>query len=162
MSEWVSECRLTPTQKCSVISMRGQVNFLSFSVLWIIFCLFLFFLFCFVLFCLPCFCFVLLFPIVLSALRLLIILFLLISMFFLWDIYIVFNSVTHVFNCLSFDLQLLVILLASSNFSFTFFEIIIFYFCMQICKQVVLYILLLLSETDRSVVFSGSSSFLHQ
>ena len=52
----MSDCRLTPTQKCSVISMRGQVNFLSFSVLWIIVCLFLFFLFCFVLFCLPCFC----------------------------------------------------------------------------------------------------------
>jgi hypothetical protein len=31
---------------------------------------------------------------------------------------------------------------------------------MQIFKQVVLYILLLFSEPDRSVIFSGSSGFL--
>jgi hypothetical protein len=51
--------------------------------------------------------------------------------------------------------------LVSSNFSFTLFEIFIFYFWMQIFKVVVSYILLLLSETD-SVVFSGFSGFPHQ
>ena len=69
----MSDCRLTPTQIISAISMREQVNFLWFSVkCFVNHCLsFLFFLFCFVLLALFfCFCFALLFPIVLSALRL--------------------------------------------------------------------------------------------
>ena len=105
-----------------LIFFRFVNHCLSFFILFVLFCLpFFFFFFCF---------FFLLFPIVLSALRFMAFSNLIFTYFHVLSLRYLYSLLlyTNVFNCLTFDLQLLVILLVSSNLSFTLFEIFIFYF----------------------------------